>query len=82
MEKLKIMIASPIRRRLDILAEFLHGLASIDGGEHELIFRLIDDNDDPASSELLKSFQAMQGQKDFREDRTSRSKCGNPFSMQ
>ncbi len=63
MEKLKIMIASPVRRRPDILTEFLHGLASIDGGDHELIFRLVDDNDDPASTELLKSFQAMQAQK-------------------
>jgi len=63
MEKLNIAIGSSVRRKPNILAEFLQGLASLDCGDHELAFRFIDDNDDPASSQLLTSFQDMQTQK-------------------
>jgi len=63
MEKTRIVIGSPVRRRPDILAEFLQGLALLDGGECELSFRFIDDNDDPESSGLLRSFQELQSQK-------------------
>ncbi|OXS58011.1 hypothetical protein B1A99_15385 [Cohnella sp. CIP 111063] len=63
MEKLKITIASPVRRDPDILAAFLNSLCELEAGGHELSFRFVDDNDDRESSDRLRAFQALQARK-------------------
>jgi hypothetical protein len=54
--KPQILIGSPIRQSPDILAKFLLSLSRLDYSSFEPTFYFIDDNDQPASSELLQSF--------------------------
>lgn len=52
----KILIASPVRQKSSILAEFLLGLDEADKGQSEVKYFFVDDNTEAASSELLKTF--------------------------
>jgi hypothetical protein len=51
-----VLIASPVRQKLAILAEFLKALRELDLDNAEVEFAFVDDNDDPASSALLGAF--------------------------
>lgn len=52
----KVLICSPIRRKPAILKEFLDGLERLDLKGLNVEYYFIDDNDDPASTELLEKF--------------------------
>ncbi len=51
-----VLIASPVRQRHEILAEFLLSLRELDLRGISVEFAFVDDNDDPESSELLRRF--------------------------
>lgn len=53
----RVIVASPVRQSLPILAEFLGSLVQLRTGDHiRLDFAFVDDNDSPQSSTLLQSF--------------------------
>ena len=53
---IRVLIASPIRRRANILQAFLEGLPRLDTKGLKVHYLFVDDNDDPASSQLLADF--------------------------
>ncbi|KFN12155.1 MAG: glycosyltransferase family 2 protein [Paenibacillus macerans] len=55
---LRILIGSPIRQQPEILQRFLASLANLERTSYEAVFFFIDDNDDPASAELLQKFSS------------------------
>jgi hypothetical protein len=56
MEKIKILIGSPIRQDSDILKEFLYFLEKIDAYGLDINYFFIDDNTEAKSSDLLHNF--------------------------
>ena len=54
--KKRILLGSPIRQKPAILHEFLESLKRLEKSSYDLDYFFVDDNDDPASSELLKKF--------------------------
>lgn len=57
----RVLVASPIRRKPQILRHFLRGLEDLDRREGGLNFAFIDDCDDPAASALLRAWQPPAG---------------------
>ena len=62
----RVLIASPVRRKPAILAEFLRGLGALDlsdaaGTRVSADFAFVDDNDDPASAAMLRSWEPPCG---------------------
>lgn len=53
---MKILVGSPVRQKSRILKEFLLGLEEADFGKNEITYFFVDDNAEPASSELLHLF--------------------------
>ncbi|MBR3220481.1 glycosyltransferase [Candidatus Saccharibacteria bacterium] len=53
---IRVLIASPIRRKANILQAFLEGLPRLDAKGLSIHYLFVDDNDDPASSQLLANF--------------------------
>ncbi|MBD2847633.1 glycosyltransferase family 2 protein [Paenibacillus sp. IB182496] len=58
--RLRILVGSPVCQKPQILARFLTGLARLRQQRVALDFYLIDDNEDPASSEQLQAFARAQ----------------------
>lgn len=52
----RVLIASPVRRKPAILAEFLRGLGALDLSGLAVDFAFVDDNDDAASMAMLRSW--------------------------
>lgn len=52
----KVLIGAPVRVKNTILKEFLTGLEEVNKGTNEVNYYFVDDNADPLSSELLRSF--------------------------
>ena len=52
----KVLIASPIRQKSNVLNEFLIGLEELEKGDNHSAFYFVDDNADEKSSDLLKEF--------------------------
>ena len=52
----RVLIASPVRRKPAILAEFLRGLGGLDLSGLAVDFAFVDDNDDAASMAMLRSW--------------------------
>jgi hypothetical protein len=57
----RILIGVPVRQQPAVLRAFLDGLARLDLSGLDAAFVLVDDNDDPAASELLRGFRPPQG---------------------
>lgn len=53
----RILVGSPVRQKSAILTEFLDSLLGLDTGGIALDYFFVDDNDQPASSELLRRFR-------------------------
>lgn len=53
----KLLIASPIKQRERVLAEFLNGLTELDLNGFDVHFYFVDDNTEENSSNLLKKFE-------------------------
>ena len=58
---MRILIGAPVRRKPRILAEFLAGLDGLDRCGHDVDFVFCDDNDDPAASAMLRSWDPSAG---------------------
>jgi glycosyltransferase involved in cell wall biosynthesis len=56
----KILIGAPVRQEAAILREFLRSLRELDRSGLSLEFVFVDDNVDPASTELLREFAAAE----------------------
>ncbi|WDZ59346.1 glycosyltransferase family 2 protein [Paenibacillus polymyxa] len=56
MKKKRVLVGSPIRQNPSILKEFLESLRELEQETIELSYLFIDDNEDPASSQLLSEF--------------------------
>jgi len=52
----RVLIASPVRQRPEILREFLESLDSLELDDVRVEFAFVDDNDDEASKDLLHAF--------------------------
>lgn len=52
----KILVGSPVRQKSNILKEFLLGLEEVEKGQNTVSYFFVDDNVEPASSDLLKKF--------------------------
>lgn len=60
MEKIKVLIGSPIRQSPNILREFLESLLELEQGDMEYTFIFVDDNDNEEASRLLQDFQTQR----------------------
>lgn len=58
MTRSRVLFASPVQQKPQVLTHFLDGLKRQDSEEVELDFLFVDDNHDAASSELLARFAA------------------------
>nr|WP_238177706.1 glycosyltransferase [Paenibacillus contaminans] len=56
--KMRILTASPVRQKPEILTLFLESLTRLDSGGHHVDFLFVDDNENEASRTLLEAFQA------------------------
>ena len=52
----RVLIASQVKQKPEILKEFLYGLSQLDRKGIQLSYLFIDDNDNPVSSSLLERF--------------------------
>ena len=52
----KVLFGAPVRVKNTVLKEFLDGLEEVEKDSNEVSYYFVDDNVDPVSSELLKSF--------------------------
>lgn len=56
MEKIEVLIASPVRQKPNILGEFLKGLINLETEGLEVDFAFVDDNTQQQSKDILRSF--------------------------
>ena len=76
----RVLIASPVKQKPEILKEFLYGLSQLDRQGIQLAYLFIDDNDSPISSSLLERF-SMQGENVtvWEENTTDFYQCDNEY---
>lgn len=72
MRKKRVLVASPVHQRPNILRPFLESLAELEQNTSKVGYFFMDDNDDAAASELLRQFQARHPAADVaKTDRTT-----------